>query len=102
MSTAVPQPAGSPFVTYVPVAMAPPRSHLGLALLALVLFAPAGMLAVVHAGQVRRRWRAGDVAGARAAAARARLWSAVAVLVALAAAAVALALAAAGSAGVAV
>ena len=59
--TAAPPPAGTTPPDAVPV-----RSHLALAVVCtLVCFAPLGVAAVVHAGNVRTRLALGDVDGAR-------------------------------------
>jgi len=52
-----------------------PRSWLGSSILALFVFLPTGIVALVYSLRTRSRWAAGDIAAARAASTRARTWS---------------------------
>jgi len=75
--------AGRPARPVVPVAPGQPPTYLGLALLALVIFAvPFGLVALVRSLQVSPHWAAGRYEQARTASRSARRWS-VAALVAV-------------------
>jgi hypothetical protein len=56
-------------------APAAPRSWLGYSILALFVFLPTGIVALVYSLRTRSRWEAGDVAAARASSTRARTWA---------------------------
>ncbi len=53
----------------------PPKAWLPHSILALVLFLPTGIVALVYSLRCRSRWAAGDVGAARAASTKARTWS---------------------------
>ena len=59
----------------VATAPAPPRSWLGSSILALFVFLPTGIVALVFSLRTRSRWAAGDVAGAHRSSTRARTWA---------------------------
>ncbi len=79
---------GSPPPPAPPPAAVPagrrPKAWLPHSILALVLFLPTGLVALVYSLRSRSQWAAGDARAARVAAARARTWSLSTIVVGLA------------------